>query len=103
MAFRNCGGCRRRPDVLLIHSIYVDQWDWERIIRKEDRTLDFLKSTVRVIFLLVSLNPFFVPDQPRVSFCIDARAADYDDWTTPTGEGRFGLNGDIIVWDEIAC
>ena len=35
-----------RPDEELdnIHSIYVDQWDWERVIRKEDRTLDFLKK-----------------------------------------------------------
>ncbi|HDR8072462.1 TPA: aspartate--ammonia ligase [Bacillus cereus] len=32
------------------HSIYVDQWDWEQIIRKEQRTLDFLKETVRNIY-----------------------------------------------------
>lgn len=30
-----------------IHSIYVDQWDWERVIRKEDRNLEFLKNVVR--------------------------------------------------------
>ena len=30
-----------------IHSIYVDQWDWEKIIHKEDRNLDYLKETVR--------------------------------------------------------
>jgi aspartate--ammonia ligase len=28
----------------------------------------------------------------------DGRAADYDDWTTETGGGRRGLNGDILVW-----
>jgi aspartate--ammonia ligase len=28
----------------------------------------------------------------------DARAADYDDWSTPTGDGQHGLNGDILVW-----
>ncbi|MDL2221716.1 aspartate--ammonia ligase [Parabacteroides sp. OttesenSCG-928-N08] len=33
-----------------LHSIYVDQWDWERSITKQDRTLDFLKSIVRKIF-----------------------------------------------------
>jgi len=33
-----------------IHSVYVDQWDWEKIIRKEDRTLDTLMSTVREIY-----------------------------------------------------
>ena len=40
-----------RPDEELdnIHSIYVDQWDWEKVIREEDRNLDFLKRTVRRI------------------------------------------------------
>ena len=33
-----------------IHSVYVDQWDWERIIRREDRNLDYLKETVRSIY-----------------------------------------------------
>ena len=33
------------PDNL--HSIYVDQWDWEKIIRREDRTLEFLKHTAQ--------------------------------------------------------
>jgi len=32
------------------HSAYVDQWDWERAIRREDRTLDYLTSTVRSIW-----------------------------------------------------
>ncbi|MCD8101377.1 MAG: aspartate--ammonia ligase [Alistipes sp.] len=33
-----------------IHSLYVDQWDWERSITREQRTLDFLKSIVRKIY-----------------------------------------------------
>ena len=33
-----------------IHSIYVDQWDWEKIITAEDRNVDYLKATVRSIF-----------------------------------------------------
>ena len=32
-----------------IHSVYVDQWDWEKIIRKEDRTIEYLQRTVRAI------------------------------------------------------
>ena len=32
------------------HSIYVDQWDWELIINKEDRNIDFLKNIVRKIY-----------------------------------------------------
>ena len=33
-----------------IHSLYVDQWDWERTIRPEDRTVDFLSGIVRRIY-----------------------------------------------------
>ena len=33
-----------------IHSIYVDQWDWEKIIMKKDRNITFLKDTVREIY-----------------------------------------------------
>jgi len=33
-----------------LHSVYVDQWDWERVIRDEDRNLDFLKSIVIRIY-----------------------------------------------------
>ncbi len=36
-----------------LHSLYVDQWDWERTIREEDRTLDYLKATVRKIYQAV--------------------------------------------------
>lgn len=33
-----------------IHSIFVDQWDWEKIISREERTLDTLKATVRDVY-----------------------------------------------------
>ena len=33
-----------------IHSIYVDQWDWEKIISREERTLEYLKETVRTVY-----------------------------------------------------
>lgn len=36
-----------------LHSLYVDQWDWEQTIRKEERTLDYLKQTVEKIFCAV--------------------------------------------------
>ena len=40
----------RRDEALdNLHSIYVDQWDWEKIIRREDRTLDYLKRTAQEI------------------------------------------------------
>ena len=31
----------------------------------------------------------------------DGRAPDYDDWTTPTIDGYRGLNGDIVIWNEV--
>jgi len=133
-----------------LHSIYVDQWDWERIISTDERNLDFLKTIVRKIYDVLKRTEAVVdekylhvkpmlPDEisfvhseellemypdvgdPRerenritkergAVFVIgiggdladgtihDGRAPDYDDWTTPTSEGRKGLNGDILLW-----
>ena len=40
----------RRDEALdNLHSVYVDQWDWEKIISREDRCMDFLYATVRAI------------------------------------------------------
>jgi len=143
-----------RPEETLdnLHSVYVDQWDWERVINKEERNLDFLKNIVRTIYKAIKtteealcrkynqIKPTlpeeidFVhteelveryPDiDPRgredkivqehgAVFIIgigaeladgqphDGRAPDYDDWITPTGNGKRGLNGDIFVWNPI--
>ncbi len=53
-----------RPEEELdnIHSIYVDQWDWEKVIGREQRTLDFLKKTVRRIYeaIKVTENKLYV-------------------------------------------
>ena len=48
--YTDMNAIRRDEDTDNIHSIYVDQWDWEKIIRKEDRTMDFLKKTVEDIY-----------------------------------------------------
>lgn len=48
--YTDMNAIRRDEDTDNIHSIFVDQWDWEKIIRKEDRTLDFLKETVRTVY-----------------------------------------------------
>ena len=143
-----------RPDEELdnIHSIYVDQWDWEKVIRPEDRTLAFLRQTVRRIYeaIKVTENKLFVefpelePSLPEEIHFIhseelvrlypglspkerehavtkkygavfiigigavlsdgeahDGRAADYDDWSTPNEDGFLGLNGDLLVWNEV--
>jgi len=142
------------------HSAYVDQWDWEKRITPEDRTLEVLKDTVRRIWKVIKGAEGFVqehfpklrdprypdlpeeitflhaeeildifPDLPRKQretrilerypavFIIgigwvlkdgyphEMRAADYDDWVTPTStpDGRtyHGLNGDILVWNPV--
>jgi len=41
---------RKDEDISPIHSIYTDQWDWEKIISKEERTIDFLKAVVKKIY-----------------------------------------------------
>lgn len=139
-----------RPDETLdsTHSLYVDQWDWERVIAAEDRTVDYLKETVRSIYDVIRRTEKYVgylypqikpvlPDEitflhseelerqyPDLSpkerenracrdfgaiFVIgigaalksgqphDGRAPDYDDWSSATGNGYHGLNGDILV------
>ena len=143
-----------RPDEDLdnIHSIYVDQWDWEKVITREQRNLAFLKKTVRRIYEAIKVTenklfiefPQVVPELPEELFFIhaeellqmypslspkerereivrkhgavfvigigaplsdgiphDGRAADYDDWSTPNEDGFLGLNGDLLLWNNI--
>ena len=41
------------------HSIYVDQWDWEKVILKEDRTIEYLKQTVKkIVKAIVSTSKY---------------------------------------------
>ncbi len=135
-----------------LHSIYVDQWDWERVISPKERTIPFLQKIVRKIYEVIKRTefhlcdryPFIKPELPdeitfihsedlqrkypnmnprqreeevvrqhRAVFIIgigapladgiphDGRAPDYDDWTTETSNGFRGLNGDIIIWNNV--
>ena len=47
--FTDMNAIRRDEEVDNLHSVYVDQWDWEKVIAREDRTVDYLKRTVRDI------------------------------------------------------
>lgn len=51
-----------RPDEVLdnLHSLYVDQWDWERVISKEERSLDFLTATVKKIYKILKQTEHFI-------------------------------------------
>ncbi len=135
-----------------IHSIYVDQWDWERVILPEQRHLDYLKTVVKAIYNAMirtefnvyeqytMLKPFLAHDiffihseelrqmypdktpkerenlickEKGSVFIIgiggklgdgkphDLRAPDYDDWTTPNDDGFEGLNGDLLIWNNV--
>ncbi len=48
--YTDMSAIRRDEDTDNIHSIYVDQWDWERIINKSDRTEETLKRIVRKVY-----------------------------------------------------
>lgn len=47
--YTDMNAIRRDEEVDNLHSIYVDQWDWEKIMAPEERNTDYLKATVRAI------------------------------------------------------
>ncbi len=47
--YTDMNAIRRDEELDNLHSIYVDQWDWERVINPGDRTMNFLYETVRII------------------------------------------------------
>lgn len=150
--YTDMNAIRTSEDLDNLHSLYVDQWDWECTIKKENRTLDYLKDTVKniynalretelfiykefphitprlpkeITFLhsqeLLDMYPDLSPKDREIEatkkygaiFLIgigaplsngephDGRAPDYDDWITMNGNGFQGLNGDILLWDNI--
>lgn len=48
--YTDMNAIRRDEDTDNLHSIFVDQWDWEKIIRKSDRTADTLQDTVKKVY-----------------------------------------------------
>lgn len=73
-----------RPDEILdnIHSLYVDQWDWERVIAAADRNLDFLKQMVTKLFKAIKTTelqlseefPALIPQLPDTITFIHSEA-----------------------------
>ncbi len=47
--YTDMNAIRRDEELDNIHSVYVDQWDWEKVIAPRDRTVDYLKATVTTI------------------------------------------------------
>lgn len=51
--YTDMNAIRSDEDLDNLHSLYVDQWDWEQTITEQDRNLDYLKDTVRKIYSIV--------------------------------------------------
>ncbi len=57
--YTDMNAIRRDEELDNLHSIYVDQWDWEKVIRKEDRNQEYLRETVVTLYnALKNLNDF---------------------------------------------
>lgn len=51
--YTNMNAIRRDEELDNLHSCYVDQWDWEMVITREQRTVETLKEVVRNIFKII--------------------------------------------------
>jgi aspartate--ammonia ligase len=99
--YTDMNAIRRDEELDNLHSIYVDQWDWEKVIRKEDRTIDYLKQTVRAIVSAVCACEMNLHAQfpalyelplhtPEVTFISSQELEDlYPDLTPKERENRF--------------
>ena len=66
--YTDMNAIRRDEDLDYLHSAYVDQWDWEKIISAEDRNVDFLKATVHsIVDALVDTQNFLHSVFPALS------------------------------------
>ncbi len=61
--YTDMNAIRADEELTNIHSLYVDQWDWEQTISEKDRNIDFLKKTVRGIFQVLKRTEFFITQQ----------------------------------------
>ena len=92
---------RRDEELDNLHSVYVDQWDWEKVIREEDRSETYLKNVVRSIVSAVcatemNLHAMFPQLQdlplhtPNVTFITTQELEDkYPDLTPKERENAF--------------
>ena len=61
--YTDMNAIRRDEEMDNIHSIFVDQWDWEKVITREERTLETLKSTVRTVYKVLRKTEKFMAIQ----------------------------------------
>ena len=60
--YTDMNAIRRDEDTDNIHSVFVDQWDWEKVIAKEDRSRDMLHTTVRYIYDALRQTENYISD-----------------------------------------
>ena len=66
--YTDMNAIRRDEELDNIHSIYVDQWDWERVITREERTREYLVDTVkRIVGVICDTNDLLKVDFPELS------------------------------------
>ncbi len=58
--YTDMSAIRRDEDTDNVHSIYVDQWDWEKIIEKDDRNPNTLKETVFRIYMAIKQTEYYI-------------------------------------------
>ncbi len=69
--YTDMNAIRRDEVVDNLHSIYVDQWDWEKVIEAEDRTIDFLKGTVdRIMAAIIDTEEVIRENYPQLDVIV---------------------------------
>ena len=61
--YTDMNAIRRDEDTDNIHSIFVDQWDWEKVIDREDRTLETLKDVVKTVYKCLRMTEKYMAIQ----------------------------------------
>lgn len=61
--YTDMNAIRRDEETDNIHSIFVDQWDWEKVISKEERTVETLKEAVRTVYRALRMTEKYMTIQ----------------------------------------
>ncbi len=72
--YTDMNAIRRDEELDNIHSIYVDQWDWEKVITREERTLDYLIDTAqKIVNVICDTNDLLRVDFPELSVKLERK------------------------------
>ncbi len=109
--YTDMNAIRRDEDLDELHSVYVDQWDWEKIISREQRNTQFLKQTVTEIYsvfkkteeYITGLYPCFTKFLPENIFFISAQELEdmYGDMTPKEREHAIAKKHGAVFISQI--